>query len=418
MSINLKAHKLAITLVGLVLLAACGLVYYFWTRGEVSTDDAYVDGHIYNITPRVSGYVTTVQVHDNERVNEGQVLLTLDPTPYEVAVAQAKAHVADSKFTLASLELGVPLQLSQTAEQVRGAKAELKSLQKTLEQLRQDEESAAQNVQQLQAQEHLAQLDLRRNTDLRNVGAVSQQTLDSATTTYKSDVAQLRSAEAELESVRKQRASQEAEIELRQSNIALAATGTQQAEIKTRQTEAQKAKVKLAEAQLKQAELNLSYATIVAPADGYVTNKTIRPGQFVSPGQQLFAVVPLHPPDVWVTANYKETDLTDVRPGQPVNIEVETYPGVVIKGKVDSIMAGTGAVFSLFPPENATGNFVKIVQRIPVKITIDKHDWDSIPTLRIGMSVEPTIFTRGDHHGNARVKQMAHHSGSNAAHSH
>jgi membrane fusion protein (multidrug efflux system) len=418
MSINLKAHKLAITLVGLVLLAACGLVYYFWTRGEVSTDDAYVDGHIYNITPRVSGYVTTVQVHDNERVNEGQVLLTLDPTPYEVAVAQAKAHVADSKFTLASLELGVPLQLSQTAEQVRGAKAELKSLQKTLEQLRQDEESAAQNVQQLQAQEHLAQLDLRRNTDLRNVGAVSQQTLDSATTTYKSDVAQLRSAEAKLESVRKQRASQEAEIELRQSNIALAATGTQQAEIKTRQTEAQKAKVKLAEAQLKQAELNLSYATIVAPADGYVTNKTIRPGQFVSPGQQLFAVVPLHPPDVWVTANYKETDLTDVRPGQPVNIEVDTYPGVVIKGKVDSIMAGTGAVFSLFPPENATGNFVKIVQRIPVKITIDKHDWDSIPTLRIGMSVEPTIFTRGDHHGKARVKQVAHHSGSNAAHSH
>jgi membrane fusion protein, multidrug efflux system len=418
MKLNLQRYKLIGGIALAALLVTSGLGYYFWTKGEVSTDDAFVDGHIFIITPRLSGYVTKVLVDDNERVKEGQPLVTLDPTPYEVAVAQAKASLAESKYTLTSLELGVPLQLTQTTEQVRGAKAELESLHKTLEQLRQDEDAAAQEVQRLQAQEHLSQLDLERNSALKKSGAVSQQTLDNAQTNYKSTVAQFRGAEAKLESVKRQRAAQEADIQLREANIALAATGKEQAEIKARQTEAQKARVELARAQLKEADLNLSYTTIVAPTDGYVTQKKIEPGQYVTPGQQLFALVPLNPPNVWVTANYKETDLTDVRPGQPVDINVDTYPGVVIKGTVDSIMAGTGAVFSLFPPENATGNFVKVVQRVPVKITIDKHDWGSLPTLRIGMSVVPTIFTRGDHYGKTRDKQMAHHAGRDAANAH
>jgi membrane fusion protein, multidrug efflux system len=418
MRINLKEHKLAIAVVAVVLFATCGIGYYLLTRGNVSTDDAFVDGYIYTITPRVSGYVTTVQVYDNERVKKGQILLTLDPTSYKVAVAQAKANLAESKFTLTSLELGVPLQLSQTTEQVRGAEAQLNSLHKTLEQLREDEDSAARDVQRLQAQVHLAKLDLERNTFLRKNGAVSQQTLDNSTTTYQADVAQLQGAEAKFRSVKKQRAAQEADIQLRQSNIALAATGKEQAKIKARQTEAQRAKVKLAEAQLKQAELNLSYATIVAPTDGYVTNKTIRPGQYISPGQQLFAVVPLHPPNIWITANYKETSLTDVRPGQSVDIEVDTYSGITIKGTVNSIMSGTGAVFSLFPPQNATGNYVKVVQRIPVKITINQSQDDPLPILRIGMSVEPTIFTRGHNNGKPRDKQMVDHSRSDAANSH
>ena len=189
-------------------------------------------------------------------------------------------------------------------------------------------------------------------------------------TTERSDLAQLYGAQASTAAVRKQLAAQEADIQLREANIALAAQGKQQAEIKELQTKAQDAAVKLAEAKVKEAELNLGYTKIVSPTDGYVTVKKIQPGQFVSSGQELFAVVPLLPPDIWVTANFKETELTDVRPGQPVKMAIDTYPGVTLKGKVESIMAGSGAVFSLFPPENATGNFVKVVQRIPVRITL------------------------------------------------
>jgi membrane fusion protein (multidrug efflux system) len=144
-------------------------------------------------------------------------------------------------------------------------------------------------------------------------------------------------------------------------------------------------------AKVKQAALNLEYTTIVAPGNGYVTKKSVEPGLMVDRGQPLLRIVPLAGADVWVTANFKETDLTDVAPGQPVTMEVDTYPGVTVKGTVDSLQSGTGAVFSLFPPENASGNFVKVVQRVPVKITIDPGQ--DIPQLRVGMSVTPTIRT-------------------------
>ncbi|MGB6068834.1 MAG: HlyD family secretion protein [Desulfomonilaceae bacterium] len=415
---RLKEHKWVATIILVVLLAAAGLGYYLWTRGEVSTDDAYVDGRIFTITPRVSGYITRIYVHNNDQVKKGQPLVALDPTPYEVALAQAKATLAQNRFTMASLQLGVPLQLAQTTQQVREAKAELNSLEQTLAQLRQNVDAASRNVQQQQAQYNLQKLDLERNKALRKDGAISQQALDNSVTSYRSTLAQLQGAKAQLEAAKKQLASQEAEIEQREASIAFAATGKEQAEIKARQTEAEKAAVELAKAQVKEAQLNLSYTTIVAPTDGYVTEKQIQPGQYVSPGQDLFAVVPLDLNDIWITANYKETVLTNVRPGQPVDIKVDTYPGVIIKGRVKSIMAGTGAVFSLFPPENATGNFVKVVQRIPVRITIDKDQQKYLPILRNGMSVVPTIYTREGHHGEARNKQMAHHPSSDVAHSH
>jgi membrane fusion protein, multidrug efflux system len=399
---KLKAHKWLAIIIVVVLLVASGLVYYFWTRGEVSTDDAFVDGRIFTITPRVSGYITDIHVHNNDDVKKGQLLVALDPTPYEVALAQAKATLEQSKSTLVSLELGVPLQLTQTTEQVRQAKADLQSLEQTLDQLGQNVDAAARDVQQFQAQYDLQKVDLERNLALRKTGAISQQTLDHSEASYRSARAQLESGQAKLKAAKKQLASQQAEIQQRKATIALAATGKEQAQIKSVQTEAQKAAVDLAKEQLKQAELNLSYTKIVAPADGYVTKKQIQPGQFVSPGQDLFAVVPLDLDNIWVTANYKETDLTNVRPGQPVDIEIDTYPGVIIKGKVKSIMAGTGAVFSLFPPENATGNFVKVVQRVPVRISIDKHQPMFLPTLRNGMSAVPTIYTREGRHGEAR----------------
>lgn len=384
-----------VAIAGLVIVIAGGAVaYYLYTRDRVWTDDANVDGRIYTITPRVSGYITQIYVHDNQLVKKNDPLIELDPTPYEVALAQAKASLAQNRATLTSLKLGVPLQLSQTVEQVRAAEARLDSLRKTLDQLLQEEHAAQQNVKELEAKAHLSSLGLQRQKILKDSGAVSQQALDNATSSFDATAAQLRGARARLRAVQKQRSAQESEVRTREAEIALAKTGEQQAEIKARQTDAQRANVELAKAQVKEAELNLQYTTIRSPTDGYVTRKKIQAGQFVSTGQQLFAVVPLNPPDIWVTANFKETELTHVRPGQRVEMSVDTYPGLTIKGKVNSIMAGTGAVFSLFPPENATGNFVKVVQRVPVKITLDEHNQSALHMLRIGMSVIPTIFIR------------------------
>jgi membrane fusion protein (multidrug efflux system) len=388
---NNHKKKGVVLIVLFVLIASAG-GYYLWSRGRIATDDAYVDGHIFTITPRVQGYVAEVRVTDNQPVKKGDPVVTLDRTDYEVALAQAKATLAEAEATLTSLELGVPLEVNQTGYRVKGAKAQLESLRKTLEGVMKDEDAAAQEVKRTQAQYELSSRDLKRTKELRATKAVPQSSLDNAETASESSRAQWSGAIAKLESVKKQHASLEAQINSLKANIGLAATGEDQAKIKARQVEAQKAVVELARARLKQAELDLSYTTIVSPTDGRVTKKAVEPGLMVAKGQPIMAIVPLNPGELWVTANYKETQLTHVKPGQEVIIQVDTYPGVKIKGRVDSIMAGTGAAFSLFPPENATGNFVKVVQRIPVKITFDHKNNGTLPQLRIGMSVVPTIY--------------------------
>lgn len=385
-------HKKTLVLIVILLIVASGLGYYWWSRGRVTTDDAYVDGHIFSITPRIPGYVTNVSVTDNQKVKKGEPLLSLDKTEYEVALAEARANLAEAESTLTSLELGVPLEVNQTAQRVRGAQSQLESLRKTLDKTLKDEEAAFQDLRRAEAVYDLSMIDLRRTKELARTKVVPDSRLDEAETTARSNDAQVGAARAKLESVRKQRASVEAEIDGLKANVALAATGEDVAVIKARQVEAQKAKVQLASSRLKQAELDLAYTTVPSPVDGYVTRKKVEPGLMVSKGQPLMAVVPLSLEELWITANYKETQLTRVHPGQEVMIKVDTYPGVQFKGRVDSIMAGTGSVFSLFPPENATGNFVKVVQRIPVKITLDLKGQEAPPSLRIGMSVIPTIL--------------------------
>lgn len=385
-------RKKGLVLIVIILIVVSGLGYYWWSRGRVTTDDAYVDGHIFSITPRIPGYVTKVFVTDNQKVNNGEPLLSLDTTEYEVALAEARANLAEAESTLTSLELGVPLEVSQTAQRVRGAQSQLESLRKTLDKTLKDEEAAFQDLRRAEAVYDLSMIDLRRTKELARTKVVPDSRLDEAETTARSNDAQVGAARAKLESVRKQRASLEAEIDGLKANVALAATGEDVAVIKARQVEAQKAKVQLARSRLKQAELDLSYTTVASPADGYVTRKRVEPGLMVSKGQPLMAVVPLSLEELWITANYKETQLTRVHPGQEVMIKVDTFPDLELRGKVDSIMAGTGSVFSLFPPENATGNFVKVVQRIPVKITLDLKGQQAPPSLRIGMSVIPTIL--------------------------
>ncbi len=231
-----------------------------------------------------------------------------------------------------------------------------------LSSLEEDSASAGQDVQSAQSEFSLAQLDLNRNRDLLRVQSVSQSAFDQAQSKADTARAKLLSAQAKLSAI-----------------------GHGKASIKSSKIEAQKAKVR-------QASLNLEYATIVAPARGFVTRKAVEPGTMLAKGQPIMALVPLDPGEIWITANFKETQLTHVRPGQRVSIEVDAFPGATIGGKVDSIQAGTGASFSLFPPENAAGNYVKVVQRIPVKISLDNGtQGDPLPPLRVGMSVFPTI---------------------------
>ncbi len=390
---NNKKLKITIAIVVASLLIIGGGVYYFLTKGHVSTDDAFIDGHIFSVTPRVAGYVISVDVDDNQEVKEGDPLVSLDPTEYEVAVAEARANLAESKFTLTSLELGVPLELSQTEQKVRGAESELNTLNKNLETKNQEEDAANQDLLKAQAEHDKAMIDFRRMNELLKGQAISQSTMDEVETRVQTTLAQVNAARAKAEAVKKQKAALLSDKDRLQANIRLASTGEDQAKIRSRQVEAQQARVELAAARLHQAELNLGYTNIKSPTHGFVTRKKVEPGQMVSRGQPLMAIVPLNPKLIWVTANYKETELYGVKPGQLVSIEVDTYSGVKFKGRVDSIMSGTGAAFSLFPPENATGNYVKIVQRIPVKIVFDTKEPNPFPALRIGMSVVPTIYT-------------------------
>lgn len=371
-------------------IALVGGVRLAMTWGTVNTDDAFIDGRIYQITPRVAGHVVEVPVTDNQSVEAGQVLAVLDPVPYEVALAQARADLAGAEAKLASLEQGVPLERSRTGHNVAGAKAQLASLRSNLLQAEKEQAAAEQAVRSAAAQLEQARLDHERIAALRGRDVVAQSQLDNAATALASAEAAHAAAKDQAQAAAQSVASLRSDATRLKANISLAATGDEEADIKQREAEAQRAMVALAREQVRQAELNLGYTKITAPAAGHVTRKNVEPGRSVSAGQALMAVVPLSRSDLWITANFKETDLTDVRPGQRVEIEVDTYPDLTLEGTVESLMAGTGAAFSLFPPENATGNYVKVVQRIPVRIALPPAK-EGDPVLRVGMSVVPTI---------------------------
>ena len=374
-------------------LALAGLGTWLWTRGKETTDDAFVDGHVFQVTPRIAGFVTEVSVQDNQEVAEGQTLLRLDPTDYQVALAQARADLASAESALTGQNLGVPLERNQTTSRVASAKAQLASLMKSLKQAREEGQAAREVVSQALAEHAQTRLDLDRYETLRTRDVVAQADLDNTRTKFKTALAVLQQARARSLAADHSLASLEATVAKLQAEIDLAASGEAAAEIKAREAEAQAAKVDLARERVRQAELNLSYTRLAAPARGQVTRKKVEPGQFVAAGQPLLAVVPLNPAELWVTANFKESQLTDMRPGQAVRITVDAFPQARIAGRVDSVMAGTGSVFTLFPPENAAGNYVKVVQRVPVKIVLDPASVD-LPPLKLGMSVAPTVFTR------------------------
>lgn len=373
-----RVRKRVVLAVLLLAMAVAALTWHLATKGKQTTDDAQVDGTVYTVTPRVTGYVVEVLVEDNQWVKKGELLARLDRTEFEVALSQERA-------SLASLELDVPLELSQTRMRVAGARADVAGKAATLAAAHRQTEAAAHAVEQARAAHDQARLDLGRIGRLAEDQVASQSELDQARTAADSAAAAFKAARSRLEAAGREEASLARGVDSLRAAADLAATGTDTAQVKDRLVQAQQARVR-------QAELDLSYTRITAPDDGFVTRKSVEPGMMVSRGQTLLRLAPLTPDALWVTANYKETQLTDVRPGQPVDIKVDTYPGLEIKGMVESVMAGTGAAFALFPPENASGNYVKIVQRIPVRIRLDPGQ-DDLPPLRIGMSVVPTIHT-------------------------
>jgi len=343
-----------------IVIVIGGIAMYFYLqykRTHISTDDAFVDGRIHTIASKVSGTVKGLYIQDNQSVKEGDVLLEIDPQDYQLKVEEARAGLETERAKLTQILNSVDTVNKQLAQIIASL------------------EAAQSNLKLQEANLQLAELEFKRSEALFQRTVIPKQQYDQAKTAYEVAIAQVK---ATADSVK----GQEASIETQKALI--------------RQTEAgippQQDVIKQNEAALQAAELNLSYTKIYAPVDGHITNRTVEIGNQIQPAQPLMAVVPLNQGGIWITANYKETDLTRVKPGQKVKIKIDTYPGKEFNGKVDSIMAGTGAVFSLFPPENATGNFIKVVQRVPVKIVLDPGE-DPNQLLRIGMSVVPTILT-------------------------
>jgi len=326
---------LAALLLGLV---GAGAAYYWHYTGRyVSTDDAYVSGHVGQVSARVPGRVARVLVDNNEAVKAGQTLLILEAQDFEVAVAQAEADL-----------LRLKQELGQRYVKVGTARAK---------------------VAQAQAQLRQAVIDQRRYASLYERRTIPRQTLDRVET-------QLKVAQAELE---------QAQQEQREALATIGGATTIPLE--------EQPAVKQARAMLTQARLNLSYTRLTAPFAGYITRRQVKVGNWVQPGQPLMMLVPLDYPALWIDANFKETQLTHVHLGQPARVTVDAYPDLKLTGRVDSITSGTGAVFSLLPPENATGNWVKVVQRVPVRIKLQPPFPENLP-LRLGMSSYVTIDTR------------------------
>ena len=388
------------------IIAVIGAAIWYWiASGYESTDDAQVDAHVTQIAARVGGTVEGVPVADNQQVNAGDVLVNIDPRDFQVALDKARAELADAEATALAAQSNVPITSTAATSNVataRGGVAQaiggVTAAERELDAARARLLTAQARLREAEANATKAARDVERLRGLLAKDEISQQQFDST-------VAAAEAQKASADSARSQITEAEAGIRVAESRLLQAQAGEQQAhaELNTAQTGPQQvaatkaraasaeAHVQQAKAALAQAELNLQYTTVKAPAKGIVSRKSVEVGQIVQPGQPLMAIIPLD--TVWVTANFKETQLRNLHTGQKAVVTADAYGGRKFTGHVDSIAAATGARFSLLPPENATGNYVKVVQRVPVKIVLDAGQ-DAEYLLRPGMSVVPTVTTR------------------------
>ena len=381
-------RNILLVLLGLALIVVAVLMYRHFTAWE-TTDDAQIDGYIYPVSARVSGYVTRVMVDDNQYVEAGTVLAQLDPEDYKVALANARATLVNDQASAGALQTNVPLTSVNTSSQLSGAQADVENARAGFAAAQREFEASQASLRQAEANDLKAQDDVTRYKPLAAKDEIPQQRYTQAVDSQKATAAAVEAARASAAAA--EQAVEQARAKLAQAHAQLqyAETRPQQISVQRSRAQAAEAETERASAIFVQAQLNLEYTTIVAPVSGVVGQRSVQPGQNVTPGQQLMTIVPLNSQNIWVTANFKETQMTHMRPGQHVEISVDTY-GRTYEGHIDSIAGASGARYSLLPPENATGNYVKVVQRIPVKIFFEKGQ-DPQHLLRPGMSVEPNV---------------------------
>jgi membrane fusion protein (multidrug efflux system) len=393
-------------LVGGLIVAIGVVILWLWvTAGRESTDDAQVDAPVAPVSARVGGTVVRVPVKDNQQVDAGAVLVELDPRDYQVAVDKARAELADAEASAVAAQSNVPITSTTAASNVSTAEGSVEEAGGGVDAAEKEVGAAHARLTTAQARQREAEAnaartakDVERLRGLLAKDEVSQQQFDAAASAAEAQRAATDSAKSQVVEA-------EAGIRVAESKLVQARAGEQRAHAGLRSAQTAPAQVtairaralaaeahaQQARANLAQAELNVQYATIKAAVRGTVSRKTAQVGQVIQPGQPLMALVPIE--DVWITANFKETQLENMRPGQSATVKVDAYGGREYKGHIDSIAAATGARFSLLPPENATGNFVKVVQRVPVKIVLEPGQ-DPEHLLRPGLSVAPTVYTK------------------------
>jgi membrane fusion protein (multidrug efflux system) len=383
-----KGRRRVIGALVVVALATAGLIYYLSARRFEETDDAQIDGNITNLSPRVTGTVTAVYVVENQRVKAGDVLLDIDPTDLQVAVAQAKAAVAQAQAQLQAEDPTVSITETSSTAAVAGASSELASTMAGLSGARSDVDQLTARLAQAEGNARLAGIERKRGEELFAAQAMPRAELDRRITVAETAEAEVQATRQALASARQRVAALQAQLGGTKSKLVEVRKNAPR-EVETRRASVlyRRANLELANAQLAQAQLNLGYAKVRAPLDGLVAKKAVSVGDHVTPGQQLIALVETK--TLWVTANYRETQLQRVKVGQPVEIHVDALDRDV-SGKVESLGGATGSRLSVLPPENASGNYVKVVQRIPVRIGLDPGQAD-LDRLRPGMSVEPKI---------------------------
>ena len=386
-----RGLRILLVVLALALVGTSVPLYRYYVSWE-STDDAQIEGYIYPVSSRITGYVTRVTVDDNQYVEAGTVLAQLDPKDYEVAVANAKANLANARASAAGQSINVPLTSVNTSSNLSSAQADVENAKAGLSAAEQQSAAAQAALRQAEANDLKAQDDVSRYKPLAEKDEIPQQEYTQAVDTEKATAAAVEAARASAAATEQSVAEARAKVQQAQAALEYARTRPQQISVQRSRAQAAEAQTEQAAAALDQAQLNLQYTTIVAPVSGIVGQRSVQPGQNVAPGQQMMTIVPLDSQNIWVTANFKETQLKYMRPGQTAKISVDTYDRTY-EGHVLNIAGASGALYSLLPPENATGNYVKVVQRIPVKIVFEKGQ-DPQHLLRPGMSVEPNVEVR------------------------
>jgi membrane fusion protein (multidrug efflux system) len=384
---NVRKRKKIILILLVLVLVVGGSIYWWRSTFWESTDDAQIDGHINPISARVAGHVQRLNFRDYQYVKAGTLLVEIDPADYQVAVEHAKAEYADALASEKAARINVPITSVSTRSVIVSALANVDNARAGVSAAEKQLDAARARLRENEANNVKAQADLARYRPLVERDIISRQQYDQAVAAADAASAAVDASMALVTAAMEQVHQSRGRLRQAKAELESARTGPQQVSVTRSRADSAQASVKRYKAALDQAELNLRYTRVIAPVSGVVGKRTVEVGQNVEPGQVLLSIVPLD--DIWVTANFKETQLRRMKPGQKVKVKVDTY-GRTYDGHVDSIAGASGARFSLFPPENATGNYVKVVQRIPVKIVFDKGQ-DKEHLLRPGMSVEPAV---------------------------